>query len=174
MGASAGTPSPPSALGHAEGRLRRLSLHRELSQDTGTRLPSTFLHRRVWTASSFFKGRSGAFRGASSLLIPAPKYPSGRSPVTFRRAGRRHLAATRPPLPPGRKLAFPLKIPALLSPAHQPPRLAGPPPPAGPRGRASHGSSHRSWQPAPRAGSWSMRSSAITPPRPPGIPLSGF
>lgn len=96
------------------------------------------------TASRLFKGRSGAFRGAGSLLIPAPKYPSGRSPVTFRRAGRRHLAATRPSLPPGRKLAFPPEIPARLSPAHQPPHLARPPPPAGPRGRASHGSSHRS------------------------------
>lgn len=125
------------------------------------------------TASRLFKGRSGAVRGARSLLTPAPKYPSGRSPVTFRRAGRRHLAATRPSLPPGRKLAFPPEIPARLSPAHQPPRPARPPPPAGPRGLASHGSSNRSRPPAPRAWRRSMRNSATTP-SPPRIPLSGF
>lgn len=67
------------------------------------------LHQQVFTAYSYFKGRSLAFQGDSLLLVPAPKYPSPRTPVTFL-SREEAPTSTLPSLRLGRKLPVRLSV----------------------------------------------------------------
>lgn len=127
-------------------REREEGLHLELyPHDWKTSSPSTFLPLPNMYCLWLCYGKVSSFLRGQPPLCPRPQISFSEDISDLSERGQGHQQAHLPSHRPGRKQVFPPEVPA-LSPAHQPLSLPRPPPPAGPRGRATRSRRSRSWQ----------------------------